>query len=122
LLYLWSNDAKLPETDLTAGKLRNAIITKGKKSVKLEELFTLENQENSWLFHAKAIRDYSTHISNVPRAYHIGGIKHLQVYLKNPKNDKKIERHFVDEFTDWLASMNTLLDKLRISAIKNNAP
>ena len=113
-------NSKLSKEDLSLGKLRDALKAKGKSSPELAELYELENQKDSWLFHAKEIRDHSTHISNVPRSYYVKDQEIERVYLKNPKTDKIIERHFVDEFSDWLEKMKLLLEKLRKSAIENN--
>ncbi|HKI54014.1 MAG TPA: hypothetical protein VJ987_07795 [Anaerolineales bacterium] len=101
---------------LTAGKLRDALKVKGIVSNELVELYLLERDENSWLFHAKEMRDYSTHVSYVKRKYHLGGQADRQVWLRNPKTDKNVERHFVDEFEDWLVSMKEMLERLRNSA------
>jgi len=108
----------LNNEDLTAGKLREALNKKGMASNELAELYLLERDENSWLFHVKEIRDYSTHVSFVKRVYHLGGQADRQVWLHNPKTNKSIERHFVDEFDDWLLNMKELLERLRNSAIK----
>lgn len=107
----------LPENGLTSGKLRDALKRQGKVSPELAELYTLENDENSWLFHAKEMRDHSTHVSGVARAFHLGGPADRQVWLRNPKTGQHIERHFVDEFDDWISNMRGLLERLRSNAI-----
>ena len=113
----------LANNDVAPGKLRKALKIKGVVSNELAELFLLERDENSWLFHAKEMRDHSTHISGVRRNFHVGGENDGQIWLHNPKTDKSIERHFVDEFDNWLVNMKELLVRLRISAIEkmNNA-
>jgi hypothetical protein len=83
----------------------------------LAELYLLENDESSWLFHAKEMRDHSTHVSGVSRAFHMGGPANGQVWLRNPKTGNPIERHFVDEFGYWVLNMRSLLERLRLSAI-----
>jgi hypothetical protein len=112
--------ANLPLAGLSPGKLRNKINEAGKQSLKLAELFQLENDQTSWLFHAKEMRDHSTHVTGVARAFHCGGPNDGQVWLKNPKTEKHIERHFTDEFSDWLQEMQNLLERLRSSAIATN--
>lgn len=82
------------------------------------QLYRLENDNNSWLFHAKEMRGHSAHVAWVIRAFHMGGPADGQVWLKNPKTGKNIERHFVDEFNDWVSNMRELLERLRVSAIK----
>jgi hypothetical protein len=109
--------AGLPNRDLTAGKLREALKAKGKTSKELAELYSLENDQGSWLSFAKESRDYSTHISGAIRGFHLGGHRDGQVWLHNPDTGQSIERHYVDEFADWLANMKELLERLRESAI-----
>jgi hypothetical protein len=108
----------LAENDLTPGKLRAALEAQGKVSNELAELRSLENEEDSWLFHAKEMRDHSTHVAGVIRAFHLGGPADGQVWLKNPNTGENIERHFVDEFNDWVSNMRKLLERLRASAIE----
>ncbi len=107
----------LPNTDLTAGKLREALKAKGKASKELSVLYSLETDQNSWLSFAKELRDYSTHISGAIRGFHLGGQHDGQVWLHNPKTGQKIDRHYVEEFADWLVNMKELLERLRESAI-----
>jgi hypothetical protein len=113
-------EAKLSEQGITTGKLKDALNKIGKESAELSELFILENQEDSWLFHAKVMRDHSTHVSSVPRVFYEGGERHQQVHLKNPKSGQVIERHFIDEYCNWLKNMEVLLERLRKSAIAKN--
>ena len=104
------------------GRIRAALDKMGLKSEELIELYKLENDDGSWLFHAKAIRDHSTHISNVPRHFHVGGDDDNLTYISNPKTGKVIERHLIDEFVDWLAFMKETILRLRSSAIRNTQP
>ncbi len=107
----------LPSNDLTAGKLREALRAKGKVSKELAELYSLENDVKSWLSFAKEMRDYSTHVSGAIRGFHLGGHRDGQIWLHNPLTGQSIERHYVDEFADWLANLKELLERLRESAI-----
>lgn len=111
-------DCQLPENDITSGKLRKALKNQNKESAELTELYKLENEENSWLFHAKEMRDHSTHISGIIHAFNVGGPTDNQVWLRNPKTGQFIEQDFIELFDKWLKSMNALLDRLRSSAIK----
>ncbi|HKZ02525.1 MAG TPA: DUF6586 family protein [Pyrinomonadaceae bacterium] len=108
----------LPESDLTSGKLRAALKGQGRTSAELAELYVLENDQSSWLFHAKEMRDHSTHVSGVARAFHRGGPEDGQVWLRNPKTGQHIERHFVEAFDDWVSNMRDILERLRSSAIE----
>lgn len=115
-------DLCLPSTDLTDGKLRSALIKRdGETCAELAELFKTENDKNSWLYHAKTMRDHSTHVSGIARAFHAGGPKDGQTYLRNPKTGESIERHFVDEFTDWVLEMRKLLEGLRATALETGS-
>ncbi len=111
---------ELPSRDLTAGKLRQALANAGRHSLELAELYSLENDKNSWISLAKELRDHSTHISNVPRAYHLGGENHQKVFLKNPTGGMQIKKHFVDMFAEWHILMKDLIERLRINALKAN--
>ena len=102
--------------DITVGKLRESLKKQGKVSPELAEIFELESDKNSWLFHAKKMRDHSTHVWWIRRDYHLGGANHEQVWLDNPKTGQQIKRHFVDEFKDWILNMKDLLNRLRINA------
>lgn len=106
---------------LTRGSLRDALKKRGIVSAELAELYTLENSEDTWLFHAKAMRDHSTHVSGVPRAYHMGGPNDGKVFLRNPNTGDHVESDVLDAFADWLENMTALLDKLRTTALVTNA-
>lgn len=110
----------LPPDGVSPGKLRNAIEGKNRKCTELVELKQLESDPTSWLSHAKQMRDHSTHVGGVPRAFHVGGQDDGKVWLRNPKTVEEVKRHFVEEFTDWLLQMKDLLEKLRESAIQAN--
>jgi hypothetical protein len=111
---------ELKGENISMGNLKNALEKKGMQSNELVELYKLENEEDSWLFHAKAIRDYSTHISDVPRRFHLGGENHQRVFLSNPKTGQIIERHLIDEFSDWINKMTELIERLRSTAVSGN--
>lgn len=113
-------DGRIDPNALTQGKLRNELNSRGIKSKELGELYKLENDKNSWLFHAKEMRDFSTHISGIIRAFHLGGERNGQIYLKNPKTNEVIPNHFVQEFSNWQTQMEALLERLRNSAIETN--
>jgi hypothetical protein len=66
------------------------------------------------------MRDYSTHVSGVPRDFHLGGDDDGKVWLRNTKTGDSIKRYFVNEFCDWLFNMKELLERLRESAIHEN--
>ena len=111
---------ELKGQEISMGHLKKALEKKGMQSNELVELYKLENEEESWLFHAKAIRDHSTHISDVPRHYHLGGENHQLVFLSNPKTGQIIERHLIDEFSEWVNKMKDLIERLRATALSNN--
>lgn len=111
----------LSSEKITLGRLRDIRKKQGKDYSEITEIFTLEQDENSWLSHAKVMRDHSTHILGVARTFYHGGPEHGKIFLRNPKTGKDIEIHYVDEFKNWLLKMRNLLLRLRESAIKNNS-
>ena len=111
--------ANLSESELTMGRLRDHMKSQGKTYSELTVIYNLENDAESWLSNAKEMRDHSTHIANVPRAYYLGGQYDRQVHLKNPKTGQQIQEHFVELFSTWLSQMKTLIHDLRSTASKN---
>lgn len=109
--------ASIPPEKISPGKLREKIKKLGKQCLELGELYNLETNQKSWLFNAKTMRDQSTHHTGVIRAFHLGGPNHAQVWLKNDITNKYIQKHFTEEFSAWLLEMDSLLDRLRKSAI-----
>lgn len=107
----------LPTTNLTGGKLRDALQRTGRQSPELKELYELENDTNSWLSHAKEMRDHSTHVSGVPRKFHLGGDDDGQVFLMSPKTMQGVTKHFTDDFKEWHIKMSLMLERLRCSAL-----
>ncbi|HQQ93161.1 MAG TPA: hypothetical protein PLQ93_01295 [Bacteroidia bacterium] len=102
---------------VSAGWLRKKLADRGLVSTELTELYTLENDENSWLSNAKSIRDYSMHVSNVPRHFHAGGENEHKVIISVPRTGKKTEQHINDDFQIWLNNMHELIGRLRHSAL-----
>jgi hypothetical protein len=111
----------LPEK-VTYNNIKIAIKKQNKSCPEIAALDILKDDEKCWLFHAKKMRDHSTHILGVPRTFHQGGPEHGKVFLRNPKTGENIEEHYVEAFKNWLSKMEVLLQKLRESAIKNNNP
>ena len=112
--------AGLDPANVRPGNLREILRSNGVVCQELAELYELENNEESWLFHAKQMRDFCAHIDGVARAYHIGGVNHGKVFLCNPKSGRFVELHVLDAFTSWLVNMRELLEKLRVSAIRKD--
>jgi len=108
----------LPPDDLTAGKLRSALESRGLKSPELVKLRELEDDEASWFRWMKDMRDHSTHRQGVARAYFMSGL----VKLKHPATGQLTERDLIDEFDAWLVRMEELVLALRASAHASNAP
>jgi len=108
----------LPKNDLTIGKLRKKQIARQKDYAEVTALSELEKDKNSWLLHAKEMRDHSTHVSGVPRTFHCGGPTDGEVWLRLPQTGRPIERHFAEEFDAWVSNMRELLERLRSSAIE----
>ena len=110
----------LEPTSVTAGKLQDKIKQRGPRSEELAELHVLEVDAESWLSHAKQMRDHCTHVAGLARAYHLGGANHHKVFLKNPTTGTDIEIHVLEAFEQWLAAMTGLLNGMRDSAITRN--
>ena len=130
--FLGAKDALLQELNgyygtalepsaVTAWKLQEKIKERGPRSEELAELYGLEQDEDSWMYHAKQMRDHCTHVAGLARAYHLGGPNHHKVFLKNPKTGKDFEVHVLEAFQQWLQEMSAFLDRLRTSAIARNA-
>lgn len=111
----------VPTEAVTLGTLRKVFHARGVTCPELAELYELENEPNSWLAHAKQMRDHSTHIAGVPRAFHVGGKNDGKVFLRNPNTGAHIEVHAPEALAEWVGSMSSLLEKLRTSAIAANA-
>ena len=111
----------LPPETVTPGNLRKAFKARSTTCHELAELFALENEPESWLSHAKQMRDHSTHVAGVPRTFHMGGENDGKVFLRNPSTGAHVEVHAPEALTTWLTNMRQLLDKLRVSAITTNA-
>jgi len=107
-------------TDVTLGKLRSRLKQRGIISREVAELYRLEIDQNSWLNHAKTMRDHATHRGSVPRTYYLGGPRSGKVHLKNPETGMEVDLDILSAFKEWLTSMRFLIDELRRSAIAAN--
>jgi hypothetical protein len=112
---------ELEASAVTAGRLQEKIKERGPRSEEFARLYILEQAEDSWLYHAKQMRDYCTHVAGLARAYHLGGPNHQKVFLKNPKTGKDFEVHVLEAFQQWVQSMAALIEEMRASAIARNA-
>jgi len=110
----------LSQSSVSPGKLREELKNRGIKSKELSELYMLENDKTSWLYHAKEMRNHSTHISGVSRVFYAGGEDDGKVHFKDPSTFEEIHNHFADEFIQWYENMEKLLERLRVSAINKN--
>jgi hypothetical protein len=100
---------------VSAGKIRAALKTRGISSPELRALYELEQDQTSW---AKDMRDHSTHVQGVRRAYFLGGENHQKVKLKHPSTGVLTDGHFIIEFESWTNSMELLVSSLRKSALE----
>jgi hypothetical protein len=103
---------------LSPGKIRAALKERGATSPELRVLYELEQDRTSWYSQAKDMRDHSTHLQGVLRAYFLGGENHQKVKLKHPRTGVLTEHHFIVEFENWCNSMHSLVFSLRKSAIE----
>ena len=112
--YAWN----LPDGDITPGSLRKVIKAgKGDNAPELKKLYTIENLQGSWLSHANAMRDHSTHRGGVPRVIHIGGERDGEVWLKNPASRDVIEQDYPSVFRGWLGGARDVITRWRATAL-----
>lgn len=109
-----------PKTRLSRGKLRDALKEQNRKSEELEEIHKLEQDETSWLSHAKKMRNHSTHLWGVARTFLHGGVHDGEVWLKNPETLVDVGKDIPALLTEWAKEMESLLERLRKSAIEAN--
>lgn len=112
---------------ISPGKLRNAIVAaRGDNAPELKELYRLEPLQGSWLSHARAMRDHSTHLGGVPRVYNarVGGARSgvESTWLKNPETGDVIEENFPRVFRRWHGEMAGIVTRLRASAVTQVPP
>lgn len=110
----------LPAEAVTPGSLRKVFMARGIKCPELANLYELENEPESWLAHAKQMRDHSTHVGGVPRAFHVGGENDGKVFLRNPTTGAHVEVDAPEALAQWVEFMRDLLVNLRASAIAAN--
>jgi len=111
----------LPAEAISPGNLRKVFSDRGAQCSELAELYKLESNPESWLAHAKQMRDHSAHVGGIPRAFHMGGEDHGKVFLRNPDTGAHVETHAPEALASWLECMRSVLEKLRASAIAANA-
>lgn len=112
---------QLAADNISPGKLQAALAKRGVTSRELAHLHDLASDPNSWLSHAKQMRDHCAHTGGVPRAFHLGGPNHGQVFFRNPKTGTHVEVHTTQALARWIVEMRQLLDMLRASSIAANA-
>lgn len=111
----------LPADKMTLGQIKTALEKKKRASPEVEEIYTLEQDNNSWLAQAKLMRDGLTHVSGARILHYIGGTNHGQASLHQPKTGALIPGDFLDVFQGWLSDMGNLLAGLRKSAMQANS-
>ena len=110
--------ARIAPDGLSPGKIRAALKEQDITSPELGVLYELERDPESWYSQAKDMRDHSTHVQGVQRAYFLGGENHQKVKLRHPTTGLLTDRHFIFEFEDWCIAMKSLLLSLRKSALE----
>ena len=112
----------LPAEAITLGKLRQVFVARQRTCPELAAIYRLENEPDSWLTHAKQMRDHSAHVDNLPRAFHMGGKNHGKVFLRNPNTGAHVEMHAPEVLAAWIDTMREMLEVLRANAIAANRP
>lgn len=101
-----------PET-VSLGQMRNAMKSYGSVDPKLTELYTLEQNQASWLSHAKAMRDHTSHIGGIPHVFYAGGENDGQTSLRHPKTMVEVPGYYVDNLEKWADEMEALVERMR---------
>jgi hypothetical protein len=108
----------LPAAGISPGNLRKAIKGKrGENAPELAQLYQIERLQGSWLNHANAMRDHSTHGAGVPRVINLGGEKDGEVWLRNPESGHVIEQDYPAVFRGWLEEASEVISRWRMSAL-----
>lgn len=95
------------------GQLRKAMKEKGLVSPKLTELYNLEQDPNSWLALAKAMRDHVTHIAGIPLVFYEGGPNHGVTSFRHPKSLIEVPGEYWDNLEQWVKEMEMLIQQMR---------
>jgi hypothetical protein len=109
-LYLGCN---LNPEDVTLGKMRKALKERGKNDPLLTELYQLEKNPNSWLCHAKDMRDHSTHVSHIPLVHYAGGSQDGMTSFINPKKSQELTGDATATLSSFVLQMEKLIKKYR---------
>ena len=105
---------------VSRGKMREALKKQGRKSNELKEIYELEQEKTSWLFHAEKMRDHSTHLWGVARTFFGGGVHDGEVWFKNPETQEDVKQDILVTFAEWVDAMESLIARLRKSATEVN--
>jgi len=103
-------------TDVSLGKLRQALQARGRTSAVLRKIYELQDDEASWLRHLQDLRHAATHRRGVPLAFHLGGPLHRKVSFKHPDTREEFPQHSGDTLASWLGAMRGLVDESRQQA------
>jgi hypothetical protein len=101
----------LAPENVSLGRLRIAMKSKGGVSPKLTALYTLEQDPDSWLGIAKTMRDHVTHVGGIPLAFHAFGPNHTS--MRHPKTRAEIPGEYLDTLEGWIDNMRRLVEKMR---------
>ncbi len=105
---------------VTRGNIQKALEKQKRKSNELIEIYDLEQDKTSWLFHAGKMRHHSTHLWGVGRVFFGGGVHDGQVWFKNPETQEDVKQDVLVAFAEWVDAMESLIERLRVSAIEAN--
>ena len=103
----------LKSESVSLGQMRNAMNLKGGVSPKLTELYTLEQDDTTWLSHAKSMRDHVSHIAGIPLIFYAGGENDGVTSFKHPKTLVEVPGDFIDTLERWLFEMESLIARMR---------
>jgi len=109
---------KLELHKVSINSLRGYFRKNGTKCDELEELRTLEDKKDSWLYAAIEMRNHSTHRRSVSREFYVGGSEDGQVHLINPGTNESLGEDYASTFQMWCREMEQLVETLRDSYLK----
>ncbi len=112
--------------DVNPKSLWSQLQSRGLTSPELKEIKKLGGDPTSWLGKAKEMRNRWMHRQDIARVFHVGGEMNGQVRLKHPKSGQEADgqeadKDYPDEFESWYRDMQSLLSRLRASAVKTRA-
>jgi hypothetical protein len=107
------HDCGLDPEKVRRNSLEEKLRASGKEAPSLKHLAEVEARLGGWFSQMQAMRHHSTHLTSVPRKFHVGGPSDGLVFLQDPKTGAVVEEDYVVVFRKWLDEMRQLIVRLR---------